>query len=131
MRRADDEKLDGRRRGRTARGRGPGAGGPHDGVADVPAVCVPVLGRVAGRRLERPDAQTRAVHAVTVVRRIGQKRRAAAVRLLLLAADGSGRRGRDHTAGPDRRPDHVDDDRLQLRGRRHSGLYIRVTLCPT
>jgi len=112
VRRAGDEdrgRLSGRRGGR------PEAGHRHDDVADVRAEHPAVRAHAVGGRLERPDPEARPVHAVAALRRTGPERGPTAVCLLLLsAAHGGGRSRRDDTAGPDRRPNPYDHDRLQL-----------------
>lgn len=98
---------------RGRRGHRPGAGVQNDGVADVLAEPVAVHTYTVGRLLERSYPDAGAVLAAAHIRRAGPERGPTFVRLLFLSAtDGRGRHSRDHTTGPDRRPDHDDHDRL-------------------
>lgn len=105
----DDGRPAGRRGGR------PKAGHRHDDVADVRTELAAVRAHAVGGLLERPDPETRSMHAVSALRRTDPERGPTAVCLLLLsAAHGGGRSRRDDTAGPDRWPNPDDHDRLQL-----------------
>lgn len=120
-----DGQEHGRVRGR--RGGRPTAGGRHDDVADVRAERAAVRAHAARGRVERPDQETRAVHAAPALRRADPERRPAGVRLLLqTAADGGGRYRRDHTDRADRWPIPDDHDRVQLHRRRHFGTNKKI-----